>query len=116
MTPEEKLINIIRMEGSRKNTPALTLGEMISKNQCQVGENILEADDLYIAEHLVNAYEVAITLDAVPAYISTQASSTPVWIKNQKATVQNSLKKGDVVLLYPISTEKYVIIEKVVSL
>lgn len=116
MTPEEKLINIIRMEGSRKNTPALTLGEMISKNQCQVGENILEADDLYIAEHLVNAYEVAITLDAVPAYISTQASSTPVWIKNQKATVQRSLKKGDVVLLYPISTEKYVIIEKVVSL
>lgn len=116
MTPEEKFINIIRMEGSRKNTPSLTLGEMISKNQCQVGENILETDDLYIAEHLVNAYEVAITLDAVPAYISTQASSTPVWIKNQKATVQNSLKKGDVVLLYPISTEKYVIIEKVVSL
>lgn len=116
MTPEEKLINIIRMEGSKKNTPALTLGEMISKNQCRVGENILEADDLYIAEHLVNAYDVAITLDAVPAYISTQASSTPVWIKNQKATVQNSLKKGDVVLLYPISTEKYVIIEKVVSL
>ncbi len=116
MTTEEKLINIIRMEGAKKNTPALTLGEMISKNQCQVGENILEADDLYIAEHLVNAYEVAITLDAVPAYISTQASSTPVWIKNQKATVQNSLKKGDVVLLYPISTEKYVIIEKVVSL
>lgn len=116
MTPEEKLINIMRMEGSRKNTPALTLGEMISKNQCQVGKNILEADDLYIAEHLVNAYDVAITLDAVPAYISTQASSTPVWIKNQKATVQNSLKKGDVVLLYPISTEKYVIIEKVVSL
>lgn len=116
MTPEEKLINIIRIEGSKKNTPALTLGEMISKNQCQVGENILEADDLYIAEHLVNAYEVAITLDAVPAYISTQASSTPVWIKNQRATVQNSLKKGDVVLLYPISTEKYVIIEKVVSL
>ena len=116
MTPEEKLINIIRMEGAKKNTPALTLGEMISKNQCQVGENILEADDLYIAEHLVNAYEVAITLDAVPAYISTQASSTPVWIKNQKATVQNSLKKGDVVLLYPFSTEKYVIIEKVVSL
>lgn len=116
MTPEEKLINIIRIEGSKKNTPALTLGEMISKNQCQVGENILEADDLYIAEHLVNAYEVAITLDAVPAYISTQASSTPVWIKNQRATVRNSLKKGDVVLLYPISTEKYVIIEKVVSL
>lgn len=116
MTPYEKIIKIIREQGAKKNTPALNLGEMISQNQCQVGGNVLEAEDLYISEHLTNGYKVDITLDAVTSYMNNKETTTKVWMEKQRATVHNPLKAGDIVLLYPVSEEKYVIIEKVVSL
>lgn len=102
MNPYERLINVMREQGSVKNPPQLRLGTMISDSQCDIGTMVLESDDLYIAEHLVDGYEIKIMVEPSE--------------KKQTAKVYHALQKGDVVLLYQIKEEKFVIIEKVVSL
>lgn len=102
MNPYERLINVMREQGAVKNPPRLRLGTMVSDSQCDIGTMILEKDDLYVAEHLVDGYEIKIMIEPSE--------------KKQNAKVYHALKKGDVVLLYQIKEEKFVIIEKVVNL
>lgn len=76
----ERLLKIMRYEGAKKNPPVLTLGEMTGSRSCRIGFLELDADDLYIAEHLLK-----------------------------------TAKKGDLVVTYRLSDQKYVILEKVVN-
>lgn len=115
MNPYERLINVIREQGSVKNPPRLRLGTMASDSQCDIGTMVLEKDDLYIAEHLTDRYTVKITANALSMRLSGYQEQQEASMANQEIVVNSSLKKGDVVLLYKVSDEKYVVIEKVVS-
>ena len=90
MNGYEKLIMTIRKEGARNNPPSLFIGEMTSKNECAIGSLSLdkEADDKGVSK-----------------------TGT-----NDKCKYIEPLKKGDKVLLYKVGEEKYVVIERVVSL
>lgn len=112
MSPYERLIKVIREEGAKNNPPMIELGTMVSEKRCDIGGVILEAEDLYIAEHLMGEYEVKISMDARADINST---SSNVKINNQKAMCKQTLKAGDVVLVYRLNEERYVIIEKVVG-
>ncbi len=113
MNGAEKLLKIMRQQGAVENPPVLQLGEMLSDTTCRVAGNELDKDDLMIAEHLNMEYELTASADMSATINSNEAS---VNITDQKVRVQNKLKEGDTVLLYRISEDRYVIIEKVVSL
>lgn len=113
MNGAEKLLRIMRQQGAAENPPKLQLGEMLSDTMCRVAGNALGKEDLMVAEHLTLEYELT-TSAVISAMINSNEAS--VNITDQKVRVRNKLKEGDTVLLYRISEDKYVIIEKVVSL
>ena len=122
MNGVEKLIRVMRKEGSRNNPDPLVLGEMVSKTKCNIRGMDFEGDDLYIAEHLLE-HEVEVTItgwktqskSGGSGYAEFASHNHDIEISKKKMTVQSSLKKGDTVLCYRIADDKYVIIEKVVS-
>ena len=109
MNGYEKLIMTIRKEGARNNPPSLFLGEMTSKDECLIGSLTLDKDDLLFAEHLTKKVVSEIDIKADDKGVSKTGI-------NDKSKYIEPLKKGDQVLLYKINSEKYVVIEKVVSL
>ena len=109
MNGYEKLIMTIRKEGARNNPPSIFIGEMTSKNECLIGSLTLDKDDLLFAEHLTKKIVSEIDIKAD----DKKVSKTGI---NDKSKYIKPLKKGDKVLLYKINSEKYVVIEKVVSL
>ena len=50
----EKLIRVMRKEGSRNNPDPLVLGEMTAKDKVSIKGMEFEGDELYIAEHLLD--------------------------------------------------------------
>ena len=110
MDAYEKMIRIMRSEGSRKNIPKLILGEMKSNKKCMADGMELDEDDLYISEHLTErqVVEINIKVDS-DGYVKSDG-------KNDKSEYIEPLEEGDIVLLYKISNEKYVIIDKVVEI
>lgn len=118
MNSTERLISIMRQQGTVQNPPRLVLGEMLSENTCRVAGYKLDKDDLLVAEHLkprdlTISATMKTTIDAPAQEFSVTAD---VGITKQTVSIKNKLKKGDEVLLYRISEDKYVIIEKVVSM
>lgn len=113
MNGAERILQIMRQQGSVENLPMLELGEMLTDSTCRAGGNELQKDDLMIAAHLIEEYDLMISAD-ISATIDSKASN--IKVSGEKVRVKHTLKKGDTVLLYRISEDKYVIIEKVVSL
>lgn len=109
MNGYEKLIMTIRKEGARNNPPSLFLGKMTSKDECLIGSLTLDKDDLLFAEHLTKKIVSEMDIKADDKGVSKTGI-------NDKSKYIEPLKKGDKVLLYKINSEKYVVIEKVVSL
>lgn len=99
MTPYEKIIIMMRKQGMDQNPSGLLLGEMTSKNTCKIGDQEYQGDDLLVAQHLIK-----------PICTSVLVTDT----HNDASTYLQPLKSGDLVILYPISSTQYVIIEKVV--
>lgn len=99
MNGYERIIRIIREQGSVNNPATLQLGEMTSENTCEIGDLKLDADDLYIAQHLIE-HEIE---------IDTENEN------NKKIKVHGTLEKGDLVLVQRINDEKYTIIEKLME-
>lgn len=81
MNSYEKIIKIIREQSNVKAYPQIRLGVMLSDKVCQIGDIELDADDYFVAEHLVN-----------------------------------KLEEDDIVAIYKINSEKYLILEKVVEI
>lgn len=102
MNGYERIINIMREQGAVKNPASLQLGEMTSAKTCKIGDLKLDADDLLIAEHLTE-YEKKIDIEDKGT------------LTNTKIKIHGKLKKGDLVLVYRLSDEQYVIIEKLVE-
>lgn len=104
MNGYERIINIMREQGAVKNPASLQLGEMTSAKTCKIGDLKLDADDLLIAEHLTE-YEKKIDIEDKG---TLTAPTTTI-------KIHGKLKKGDLVLVYRLSDEQYVIIEKLVE-
>lgn len=98
MDAYEKIISIMRNQGAVKNPIGLQLAEMTDATSCDIGELHLEAEDLFISQHLTD-YEIEIELSGY----------------KKDAIIYGHLKKGDIVLIQRISDEKYVIIEKLLE-
>lgn len=99
MDAYEKIISIMRNQGAVKNPIGLQLAEMTDATSCDIGELHLEAEDLFISQHLTD-YEIEIELSS----------------GNKKdAIAYGHLKKGDIVLIQRMSDEKYVIVEKILE-
>lgn len=108
MTGYEKLIKMMRSQGAVYNSPGLRIGVMTSGNTCKIGNLDLDADDLYIAEHLL--YKQCYKVDERVTVSNTHAVSY-----EDRSKYLEPLKSGDMVLAYQINDDKYVIIEKIVE-
>lgn len=101
MNGYEKLLRIMQKEGMKNNPAKIVLGTMRSQTECEVAKNILNQEDFYIAEHLSVKRKVTV-------------------IENDKEKqvekIQSLLKTGDIVAVYRLSDEKYLILDKVVSI
>ena len=117
----EKLIEIIRQEGAKNNPPMIKLGEMISETSCRIGENELDAEDLYFAEHMIEHEKLIDIEDGGKLDATTDTSGNhshmlkTLTSEGTKIRIHTTLKKGDLVAVYRISDEKYLILAKVVS-
>ena len=57
MNGYEKIIDLMRKEGATKNPETPKLAEMISEDECSLGDLTLDSDDLLVADHLKGKLE-----------------------------------------------------------
>lgn len=101
MNAYEEILNIMRTEGSKDNPNSIQIGEMSSATECRIGELKLSAEDLLIAEHLKTGYHFAVNYDN-PSL-------------KDETTFSEGLKKGDLVAIYRVNEEIYIILERLVE-
>ena len=121
MNGSERIIEIIRLEGAKNNPPMIKLGEMTSETSCRIGENELDAEDLYFAEHIVEHEKLMDIEEGGKLDARTDTSENhshmlqTLTSEGTKVRIHTTLKKGDLVAAYRLSEEKYLILAKVVS-
>lgn len=102
MNAYERIIDIMRQQGSKSNPASIQIGTMESATTCSIGKLKLSDDDLLVAEHLKTGFHKSVN-NYTP---SLQSDITYV----------EPLKAGDTVALYRISDELYIILERLVSI
>jgi hypothetical protein len=96
------MINIMRQQGSKGNPASIQIGTMESATTCSVGRLKLSDDDLLVAEHLITGFHKSV-------------NNNDPSLQNNDTFVQ-PLKAGDMVALYRVNDELYIILERLVSL
>lgn len=91
MNAYEEILNLMRGEGKKDNTPPIQIGEMQGEDTCKIGKLILSGNDLLIAEHLKTGYRC-------------------------ESGLVSPLKRGDIVTVYRMSDEIYLILERMVKI
>ncbi len=119
-----ELVNLMREQGAKNNPTTLEIGTMQSANSVKIGDLILLAEDLYIADHLLSGYTRTIKVPYV-SYMEVDttvssgfkdSSDTKHYVQ-KKITFTDGLKAGDLVAVQKLNdTDKYVILERVVKL
>lgn len=102
MNAYEEILRIMRAEGSKDNTMPIQIGIMDSATECSIGDLKLSGDDFLVAEHLKTGYHYAVD-DNAPS------------LKNE-TTFSEPLKKDDIVAVYRINDEQYIILERLVGI
>lgn len=106
-----EMLKIMREQGRKDNPVTLQLGIMKSANSVKVGDLVLSAEDIYIAEHLVSGY----TREVEVPYVDDVLSNGEPTVQDS-ITFSDGLKKGDLVAVQKLqNTNKYVILAKVVA-
>lgn len=100
-----ELLQIMRKQGSKDNPTTIQLGVMQSPTSVKVGDLLLDADDLYMSYHLVAGYSRKLQTP----YVSEGGSSKP------SVVYMDGLKKGDLVAIQRLNDDKYIILDRVVS-
>lgn len=131
MSNINKLLSIIRDEGSKNNIPYPSIGKVKSINPflIQLNDLSLYKDDLYIPEDLLpNTTTGEITLDGTfntanstiknPLNDNYNSELQSTTFKGKfTASMSIQFKVGDLVVLLPLENkQKYVLFNKVVSL
>lgn len=103
-----EMLGMMREQGSKDNPDTLQLGVMQSANSVKVGDLVLDAEDLYIADYLVAGYTRKLKTPYVSGITTNETQS--------QITFTSGLKKGDLVAVQQLqNTNMYVIIAKVVE-
>lgn len=114
-----QLVNVFRDEGSKKNPPTFSLGEVTSTEPLtvKVGDLPLSSDNLLINESLLD-HTRGITLPLVTAEGSTTKDTmVDIGIPKAELKIKSKLKKGDIVYIIPtLDKQTWVILCKVVRL
>lgn len=92
----------MRQQGSKNNPASIQIGTMESATTCSIGKLKLTGDDLLVAEHLKTGFHKSVN-NNMPS------------LQNDDTFVE-PLKAGDMVALYRVSDELYIIFERLVSL
>lgn len=109
-----QLLEVMKEQGGKSVPPTLQLGIMQSATSVKIGELILNAEDLYIAEHLLAGYTIPLTTPYVDKV--TFSGSDGSYTTKDKAIKSSGLQKGDLVTVQRLSdTNMYVILERVVK-
>lgn len=122
MNAYERIIKIIRQQGSINNPATMQIAEMESETVCMVGDLKLERDDYIIAQHLTE-FEIEIDIEDA-GVLDTETNTTLdhaqklalLRTKNSKIKIHSALKKGDIVLVQRLNDELYVIVERLIEL
>jgi hypothetical protein len=118
-----EILNMMREQGRKDNPITLQLGIMQSSNSVKIGDLILNAEDLYIADYLLSGYKRKIetpyvsevTLDVQTGVYDVKSVKASV-TKQDAITCAEGLQKGDLVAVQRLNgTNKYVILSKVVQ-
>lgn len=102
--PYENLVSVMRTEGQHDAHAGIQLATMASGTSCKIGNLTLLPEDLYIPDRLMSA---VCTKAAGICHDSAQFTD--------KSTYNSALKAGDIVAVYPLSNQKYIILERVVA-
>lgn len=102
MNAYERIIDLMRQQGSANNPASIQIGTMDNATTCSVGELKLYEDDLLVAEHLKTGFHKSV-------------NNIDPSIQNNDTFIE-PLKAGDTVALYRVDGELYIILERLVSL
>lgn len=109
-----QLLEVMKEQGGKSVPPTLQLGIMQSATSVKIGELILNAEDLYIAEHLMAGYTLPLTTPYVDTVTFNGDGGS--YTTKAKAVKSSGLQKGDIVTVQRLAnTNMYVILEKVVK-
>lgn len=111
-----ELIRIMREQGAVNNPQTLKLGTVSKKSPLEIttGNLTLDKDDFYISQHLTE-YEAKVDIDWTTSSGGSPYAHTHT-IEKTKLKFENPFSVGDIVLLYQLDDEKFLIIEKLVEL
>ncbi len=125
-----RMLEVIRVQGSKDNPSTIQIGEMLSANSCKIDDLTLNAEDLYIADYLKAGYTRTIKIPYVSGVTvdTTQSDGfgytdsegnyhdpDTQTTRQSQITYTDGLKKGDKVLVQVLSNNKYAIIVRVVD-
>ena len=118
-----EILEMMREQGRKDNPVTLQLGVMQSSNSVKIDDLVLNSEDLYIADYLMEGYPRKITVpyvsDARAICHNGNYDTYAVDIdltKQETMTYAEGLKKGDLVAVQKLNdNNKYVILARVVS-
>lgn len=109
-----EMLNMMREQGRKDNPVTLQIGVMQSENSVKIGDLVLNAEDLYIADYLVKDYEFPLATPYVKDVSFGYDSGS--FETEEKAVRSEGLKKDDLVVVQRLhNTNRYVILAKVVE-
>ena len=104
MSWKNEFVDLMQQSGSAPRG-SLKVAVMTGPKSCKIGNLELQAEDLKIAEHLLNTVCVKVK-ETAPA---------DGGICTDSSTYLPALKAGDQVLVFQLSDDRFVILEKVVD-
>ncbi len=102
MNAYEQILDTMRQQGGKDNTPPIQLGIMDSPTSCSIGKLKLSGEDLLAVEQLKTGYHKAVN------------NLTPS--QKDDSTYVKPLAKGDKIALYRMNDELYIILGRLVNL
>lgn len=117
-----QMLELMRSQGKKDNPTTLQIGVMLSANSVKIDDLVLNSEDLYIADYLIEGYERKIKTPYVSS-VSLNVSKADYVTDVSKTTTEESsivysegLKKGDLVAVQKLNdNDMYVILARVVS-
>lgn len=108
-----EMLGMMREQGRKDNPTTLQLGVMQSADSVKIGDLILNAEDLYIADYLMAGYVYPVV---TPYVTDVDFGIIGDYTTTNEAVRSTGLKKGDLVAVQRLQdTNKYVILVKVVE-
>ena len=117
--PYSEIINHMRTQGGKNNTPYVQVGVVVASNPLTVklGDLQIGKRNLLVADYLLPNYARKISIPTTTAVGNTTTESiTSIGIPDGEIALTDGLKANDVVALIPtLDGQTYIVLAKVVS-